>query len=183
MEYMRTLPDKAFDLAIVDPPYGIGVHRMNHYVSRKYYSDINDEKNMNELLKNRIANRIRDGRGKLKDRAIQTMNTDWNASPPTKEYFNELFRVSKNQVIWGFNYYMESLPSSRCILCWDKKQSWENFSQFELAWTSFDSPAAIFRFGTTVVAKKDKCKIHPCQNKAIKSLTRTSVQQAALSRA
>jgi site-specific DNA-methyltransferase (adenine-specific) len=72
------------------------------------------------------------------------------------EYFDELRRISVNQIIWGGNYF--NLPPSRCIICWDKVQPWENFSQIELAWTSFDSPAQIFKFDN-----RTGDKIHPTQ--------------------
>ena len=78
--------------------------------------------------------------------------------PPPPEYFKELFRVSRNQIIWGGNYF--DLPPTRGIVCWDKQQPWENFSQFELAWTSFDTPAAIFRFRNTGGKFE---KIHPTE--------------------
>ena len=95
------------------------------------------------------------GRGKLKNRAINTMNMKWDVAP-NDDYFRELFRISKNQIIWGGNYF--PLPPSRCILCWDKCQPWENFSQIELAWTSFDYPAQIFKFDN-----RTGDKIHPTQ--------------------
>ena len=95
------------------------------------------------------------GRGKLKNRAINTMNMKWDVAP-NDDYFRELFRISKNQIVWGGNYF--PLPPSRCILCWDKCQPWENFSQIELAWTSFDYPAQIFKFDNRTGGK-----IHPTQ--------------------
>ncbi len=95
------------------------------------------------------------GRGKLKNRAINTMNMKWDVAP-NDDYFRELFRISKNQIIWGGNYF--TLPPSRCILCWDKCQPWENFSQIELAWTSFNYPAQIFKFDN-----RTGDKIHPTQ--------------------
>ena len=95
------------------------------------------------------------GRGKLKNRAINTMNMKWDVAP-NNDYFKELFRISKNQIIWGGNYF--PLPPSRCILCWDKCQPWENFSQIELAWTSFNYPAQIFKFDN-----RTGDKIHPTQ--------------------
>lgn len=110
MEYMQSLPDKHFDLAIVDPPYGL------------------DKKSTH-------------GRGKLKDRCLNRGNIQKWDIRPTEEYFNELFRVSKNQIIWGGNYF--PLPPTRCFVCWDKQQVWENFSQCELAWTSYDKPAKL----------------------------------------
>ena len=125
LEYMRSLDDKVFDLAIVDPPYGLPKSSTH-------------------------------GRGKLKDRILNADSIhEWDVAP-SEEYFHELFRVSKNQIIWGGNYF--DLPPTRCVICWDKMQPWENFSQIELAWTSFDMPASLFRFDN-----RTKDKIHPTQ--------------------
>lgn len=88
------------------------------------------------------------------------MPCDWDYKPPTAEYFEELRRVSKNQIIWGMNYF--SLPPTRCVVCWDKLQPWDNFSQIELAWTSFDYPAKIVQISTRGGNNKEK-KIHPTQ--------------------
>jgi site-specific DNA-methyltransferase (adenine-specific) len=131
MEFMKGIPDKYYELAIVDPPYGIGRDALHQ-------------------------DRLKKGSGKLKNRVIQTMNTSWDNNPPKQEYFDELFRVSKNQIIWGGNYF--PLPPSRCIIVWDKVQPWENFSQVELAWTSFDGPAQLFKFDNRAGGK-----IHPTQ--------------------
>ena len=124
MDLMKQYQDKYFDLAIVDPPYGLPKDAVH-------------------------------GRGKLKNRAINTMNMKWDVAP-NNDYFKELFRISNNQIIWGGNYFQ--LPPSRCILCWDKCQPWENFSQIELAWTSFNYPAQIFKFDN-----RTGDKIHPTQ--------------------
>ena len=135
MELMARYEDKYFDLAIVDPPYGIGQPKQSNL---KGY---NGRKSLEERLQ---KNRLNTGAGKLKDRKLNTLNCEWDNEIPSVEYFAELKRVSKNQIIWGGNYF--PLPPSRCIICWDKMQPWENFSQIELAWTSFDSPAQLFRF-------------------------------------
>ena len=113
MEWMKVVPDKWYDLAIVDPPY--------------------------QLSKSSTT-----GSGKLKHRALNVGNIAerWD-NKPSKEYFDELFRISKNQIIWGGNYF--DLPPCRCFVCWDKCQPWENFSQVEMAWTSFDKPAKLFK--------------------------------------
>lgn len=148
MEYMATLPDKAFDLAIVDPPYGISAISVEPW-----------KQSVTNPRVVRMRNRIKQGAGKLKDRAIQQLNSDFDFSPPTEEYFAELFRVSKNQIIWGGNYF--PLPPTRCVLCWDKQQPWDNFSQWEMAWTSFDKPAAIFRYRNT--GGTETKHIHPTQ--------------------
>jgi site-specific DNA-methyltransferase (adenine-specific) len=125
LEYMRSLDDKAFDLAIVDPPYG-------------------------------LSPKSTQGSGKLKGRCLNRGNIQqWDVAP-SEEYFDQLFRVSRNQIIWGGNYF--DLPPTRCVICWDKMQPWENFSQIELAWTSFDMPASLFRFDN-----RTKDKIHPTQ--------------------
>ena len=125
MEYMKSISDKFFDLAIVDPPYGL------------------DKKSTH-------------GRGKLKNRCLNSGNIQRWDTRPSKEYFEELFRVSKNQIIWGGNYF--NLPPTRCIICWDKMQPWPNFSQIEIAWTSFNSPAKIFKYDN-----RTNDKIHPTQ--------------------
>jgi len=140
MEIMKGFADNQFDICIVDPPYGIGAPKMS----------------ATPCQRERGMNRLNQGGGKLKNRKLNTSNCNWDNAIPTEDYFNELFRVSKNQIIWGGNYF--PLKPSRCILCWDKVQPWENFSQIELAWTSFDSPAQIFKFDN-----RTGDKIHPTQ--------------------
>ena len=125
VEYLRSIPDRFFDLAIVDPPYGLP--KNSSYGSGK--------------LKSRVFNKSR--------------ITNWDVAPG-KDYFKELFRVSKNQIIFGGNYF--NLPPTRCFICWDKIQPWENFSQVELAWTSFNLPSKLFRFDN-----RTGDKIHPTQ--------------------
>lgn len=142
-EYMRALPDKAFDLAIVDPPYGINIGSMNFTQS------------------------INGGVAKRNDyRGI----SDWDANVPDLEYFKELKRVSKHQIIWGWNYYVEYLNSCKCYIVWDKKteDKYSNdFADCETAWTSFDRPAMVYRFlwsGMMQADMKNKEKrIHPTQ--------------------
>ena len=131
MSYMATLPDKAFNLAVVDPPYNIGGDSIH-------------------------AGRLKKGSGKLKNRVLQLMNSSFDEVPLDENYFNELFRVSANQIIWGMNYFV--LPRTRGVICWDKVQPWENFSQIELAWTSFDFPAKLYRYDNRTGGK-----IHPTQ--------------------
>ncbi len=96
------------------------------------------------------------GRGKLKNRILNNGSVERWDKAPSNEFFEELFRVSKNQVIWGGNYF--DLPPTRGIICWDKMQPWENFSQIEYAWTSFSMPAKLFRFDNRTGGK-----IHPTQ--------------------
>ena len=154
MEHMKNMSDNAFELAIVDPPYGINAPNMP--MGSGAPSRGGRTSTAVELKKGRLNQ----GAGKLKDRALQNLNCDWDYEVPSPEYFEQLFRVSKNQIIWGGNYF--HLPPTRGIAVWDKCQPWENFSQVELAWTSFDKPAALYRFATTQSAKGET-KIHPTQ--------------------
>lgn len=158
MEYMRTLPDKAFDLAIVDPPYGIDAAKMSmgnnaNLHGKGYYHGVSTAERLRKA-------RFSQGAGKLKGRVLNRMNLDWDSLPPPQEYFDELFRVSERQIIWGGNYF--NLPPTRGIICWDKMQPWENFSQWEMAWTSYNCPAKIFRLANTG-GRNDERKIHPTQ--------------------
>ena len=127
MDYMKDQPDKAFDLAIVDPPYGLG-----------------------EKL-------TRGGGEHLKFKNHKEIN-DWDVVP-SKKYFSELKRVSKNRIIWGGNYF--DLPPCRGFLIWDKKQSVPNFSACEFAWSSVDSVSKIFRYRQSGFI--GEVKIHPTQ--------------------
>jgi len=154
LEYMRTLPDKAFQLAIADPPYGINAPNMRMGENNGYVSSASKCR----------KGRLNQGAGKLKNRALNTLSCDWDLTPPTQSFFDELKRVSRNQIIWGGNYF--HLPPTRCIVCWDKEQPWDNFSQVELAWTSFDMPAKLYRQGSrggSISDMRYSPKIHPTQ--------------------
>jgi len=132
MTGMKRYPDKWFDLAIVDPPYGIGMDGGN--VGYKGFNNF-EKKN-------------------------------WDKEIPSEEYFEELFRVSKSQVIFGGNYF--GLPPTRCYLVWDKGEGFYNrtFAECELAWTSFDANTVKIKHDP--LAKGDyKGKIHPCQKPVI----------------
>ena len=158
IEFMKTKPDGHYKLAIVDPPYGIGAPNMQmgstpNGNKGKAYS------HTSTAVAVKKKNRLNTGSGKLKNRILNNSDCEWD-NPPPKEYFDELFRVSQNQIIWGGNYF--DLPPTRGIICWDKVQPWENFSQFELAWTSFDKPAAMFRHSNTGGSNSEK-KTHPTQ--------------------
>lgn len=125
MEYMITVPDKYFDLAIVDPPYGL--KRFQHGGS--------------------VINRYGDENGA------------WNNKKPSKAYFNELFRISKNQIIWGGNNF--ELPQSEYFIIWDKINPPNfSFAMCEMAWTSCKKPAKIFTYNSQ--AESNDC-IHPTQ--------------------
>ena len=125
MTYMAGLPDKAFDLAIVDPPYGLG---------------------------ERITS------GGTWAAKLTKEDAAWDVIPPP-EYFTELFRVSKNQIIWGGNHF-PGLPPSRCFVIWDKKytDNW-TLAMAEYAWASFDEPSKMWRG----VSDKGDDRIHICQ--------------------
>lgn len=125
MTALPDFPDDYFDIAVVDPPYGLPEDSTH-------------------------------ARGILKDRILNSDSIhEWDIAP-TKEYFDELFRVSKNQIIWGCQHF--GLPPTRCIVVWDKCQPWENFSQVEIAWTSYNKPEKLFRFDNRTTKK-----IHPTQ--------------------
>ena len=129
MEYMATQPDGAFDLAIVDPPYGISV---NISIGRR--------------------------KGDKKSDYHKFAGEDKNI--PTEEYFLQLARVSKNQIIWGGNYMTDYLYPSPCWVLWDKGFSEDvTFAQYEMAWTSFKSSAKKYDFN----AAANKNRIHPTQ--------------------
>jgi site-specific DNA-methyltransferase (adenine-specific) len=136
MEFMKALPDKAYELAIVDPPYGI---------------DADIEQN-----KNAIAGRISNG-GTWK----KYKNTNWDSNIPTIEYFKQLFRVSKIQIIWGGNYFF--LPPCCKWIVWNKVQR-GYMTDGEMAWTSMKGQVSIFDMSRTD-AYINKCdgKIHPTQ--------------------
>ena len=123
LEAMKQMDDNQFDLAIVDPPYGININssgRLGHY----------------------------GGKGK-----------NWDKETPKKKYFDEIMRVSSNQIIWGANYF--SMPPTRCFLIWDKKQPHGvSFASCEYAWTSFNQSAKTFYKRPQGA---DEQRIHPTQ--------------------
>lgn len=151
MELLRVLPDKCIDLAIVDPPYGITAPK-GTYLSRA--PGRGNCPSTAELVRKRAGSLK--GSGKLKNRVLNISDTDWDNTPPQKEYFDELFRVSRNQIIWGGNYF--DLPPTRCFVVWDKRQPWPNFSQAEYAWTSYSMPSKVFAMSNCI-----KGRIHPTQ--------------------
>tara|TARA_S200002703_G_C3744472_1_gene229034 strand:- start:108 stop:779 length:672 start_codon:yes stop_codon:yes gene_type:complete len=143
LQAMRAMEDKQFDLAIVDPPYGIGIHKMNYTQSTN---------------------------GGVAKRRDYSNVTDWDSAIPTKEYFDELQRISKNQIVWGGNYFTEILPPTKGWILWDKRtdEKYNNdFADGEMAWTSFDIPLRICRYlwsGMLQGNMKDKQqRIHPTE--------------------
>src|SRR5690606_5488228 len=123
MELMARYPDNYFDLAIVDPPYGIGYNGRDGQKTIKYDNSKN-----------------------------------WDNHKPSEEYFKELFRVSKNQIIWGANYFTEFFQLGKGIICWYKHQN-GNFSKWELAYTSIGNANYFDRS----YQKDQYNKIHPTQ--------------------
>jgi len=133
MDIMKQYPDKYFDLAIVDPPYGLDLANMNMGIG-----------------KSKKASKIQNRKWQPKD---------WDKNAPKAEYFNELFRVSKNQIIWGGNYF--ELPPCKNYIIWDKEiPKGLSFADCEMAWTSFDCAPKMFRY-SAYLDKKDK--FHPTQ--------------------
>lgn len=129
MEAMKEFPDKFFELAIVDPPYGGGQHFNFRY-----------------------------GVG----------DSVYDSHKPNQDYFNEIQRVSVNQIVWGGNYFTTELPMNRCWLSWSKNNPAPNFSDFELAWTSFDKVSKEVRLDSYGFNHADKRlggeeTIHPTQ--------------------
>lgn len=133
LEAMREMEDNAFDLAIVDPPYGINAEQGTNRASRKMFSD---------------------------------KEYGWDNSAPDLEYFEELMRVSKNQIIWGANHFIENIPlaNSKHWLIWDKLNPDRCFADCELAWGSNIDNARIFKsMRVQELNKLDGGKIHPTQ--------------------
>ena len=135
MKYMAGLKDNSFDLAVADPPYGIGV---NHNMGRR--------------------------KG---DKPSNYKSVVWDSKPPDKQYFDELIRVSINQIIFGANYFISKIPyDSSCWIVWDKDNSGD-FADCELAWTSFKTAVRKFRYRWNGMLqenmKEKEHRIHPTQ--------------------
>ena len=129
MELMKRYPDKYFDLAIVDPPYGLERFKAN------------------------------DGGNSKKIKSFGDKDKNWNNIKPQKEYFNELFRVSKYQIIWGSNNF--ELPTSEYFIIWQKGNALEfSFAMVEQAWTNVKKPAKLFKH---LHVQNTDNRIHPTQ--------------------
>ena len=128
MEALKEYSDKYFDLAVVDPPYGIEKAFSAHSRIAKY--------------------------GQMK-----TVND----AKPTEEYFRQLFRVSKNQIIWGYNHLSDMLPSTKEFIFWFKHQPVDTYSDGELAWTSFKKTAKCFDFPFFGGKNTESDRFHPTQ--------------------
>lgn len=148
MEGMKQYPDKYFDLAVVDPPYGIGVLSMNYTRSG--------------------AVRTR-GHSAAKRRDYRKQG-EWDVKP-SKEYFDELFRVSSKQIIWGGNYFADILPPAKGFICWDKRVNdsmTNDFADCEYAWMSDGMGVArMFRYCWNGMIQGDmknkEDRFHPTQ--------------------
>jgi site-specific DNA-methyltransferase (adenine-specific) len=117
IELMKHYPDKYFDLAVVDPPYGIGEDGASSH-----------------------------SRGKFAKPTFYTPK-NWDKEPPPLEYFYELFRVSKNQIVWGANHFISRMPyDSSCWIIWDKENGENDFADCEMAWASFGTAVRRFKF-------------------------------------
>lgn len=134
---LKRFDDNHFDLAIVDPPYGINVAKTGKVGGNNA--------------------------GKAKDYGAK----EWDKQPPSDEYFRQLFRVSKNQIVWGANHFISKMPfDSSCWLVWDKDNS-GNFADCELAWTSFDTAVRKFQWRWNGMLQQNmkhkEERIHPTQ--------------------
>ena len=136
MDLMARYPDKYFDLAIVDPPYGININ-------------------------------VSMGRRKGDKKSNYHKFAGGDSEIPNEKYFNELFRVSANQIVWGGNYMTEFLKPSPCWIVWDKDNGETDFADCELAWTSFNSAVRIFKWKWAGMLQQDmknkENRIHPTQ--------------------
>lgn len=181
MDYMRGLPDKSFDLAIVDPPYGdanfqnplhpmsrdggggstVTNDRWNRFGARfdryKRAMPTADTHGTTQALQKGITP---PENSQHNENQINKKGIWWDVAPK-EDYFKELFRVSKNQIIWGGNYF--GLPPNRCFLIWRKLSIGESFSMamVEYAWTSFNRNAKMFE--CTPQGSKDDPRFHPTQ--------------------
>ena len=134
MEAMKQMPDKAFDLAIVDPPYGIGMGGNAQIKSLK---------------------------SRPKWTGCKYKENDWDKETPDNKYFEELLRTSNKQIIWGGNYFTDYLSAKKGWIFWDKRMNHnDNFSHGELAWSSFDSILRMFSYTATGYSMN---KIHPTE--------------------
>lgn len=140
MEIMKQYPDKYFDLAIVDPPYGIG----------------EDGRKGVRTSPSRPNSYLREPKYKAKG---------WDNNPLDNKYFNELLRVSKNTIIWGANHFIENIPNqnSSCWLVWDKKNEGTDFTDCELAWTNMKTAVRKYTIHKFDGTRGGKDCIHPTQ--------------------
>ena len=144
LEAMKKMKDNQFDLAIVDPPYGISINKQSQ------------------------------GKGGGVAKKIEYTKKDWDKSAPNKEYFNELIRITKNQIVWGGNYFPH-LWQQGCkgFICWNKLNHHDNRADVEMAWSSFDKLAKYVEYmwdgnrygikGNVKGVGKPSIRIHPTE--------------------
>jgi site-specific DNA-methyltransferase (adenine-specific) len=123
MEVMARYPDKYFDLAVVDPPYGINGGGDNR-----------------KAIATKSGNNLK--------RLGRPGGLTWDKEIPKQKYWNELKRVSKNQIIWGGNYFLDYLNRTRCLIVWDKMTYIPSMSQIEIAWTSFEEHSKLVKINS-----------------------------------
>lgn len=128
MNFMAQVPPKFFELACVDPPYGIGDEKLTQGGT--------------------WASKYKKG------------DAAWDVKP-TAEYWQQLFKVSKNQIVWGANYFMNELPPSRAFIIWDKIAHLPTMADCEFAWVSIDGNAKICK--VLRAAQSDEIRLHICQ--------------------
>ena len=134
VEGLKRFNDNHFDLAIVDPPYGnVAVFENCQPLERK------------------------------NERPKKYADKDWDKAKPTAVYWKELFRVSKNQIVWGGNYFTSFLPESRGWIYWDKNNGENNFSDGELAWTSFEKRLISYKKNSKAETRGGRDRFHPTQ--------------------
>lgn len=136
MDILKELPDKCIDLVLTDPPYGINI-----------VESLQKQKKSTTSMFNMCKGIVGNG--------------EWDKSIPNKRYFEQILRVSKNQIIWGGNYFLEYLHNTRAFLVWDKMNGTNPMADCELAWTSFDS--SIRKFSMHHFSKGYGIKEHPTQ--------------------
>jgi site-specific DNA-methyltransferase (adenine-specific) len=146
IEVMKRYPDKFFDLAVVDPPYGINA----------------------DVLQNKTAMSRIKANGKTKSGRGWKLykETSWDKERPSFEYWNELLRISKNQIVWGGNYFVDFLRPSMGWIVWDKGQRDFSLADAELAYTSFEKAIRIFEMSRAKSLAKNNeegGRFHPTQ--------------------
>ena len=155
MELMAKYPDKYFDLAVVDPPYGIKE---------------DGESNHSRGGKTKFGGKFAKSGSYVKHKLYTPKN--WDKEPATREYFQELIRVSKHQIIWGANHFISRIPyDSRCWIVWDKDNGGNDFADCELAWTSFNTAVRRFKFRWAGMLqgnmRNKEYRIHPTQKPVV----------------
>jgi len=130
LPHMKEMPNKIADLAIIDPPYGINVNKMN-----------------------------------LGEKEWRKLAEKWDTESPSIEYFKELKRISRHQIIWGANHFISKIPyDASCWIIWDKLNGDTDYADCELAWTSFGSPVRKFEYNLNQQSRKEiKLRFHPTQ--------------------